>query len=476
MRLRVNNSLAIKIKEISFAFIANLISMLISMIVTLLLPERLGVTDYSYFQLYIFYVGYVGLLHFGWADGIFLRYGGKYYEELDKSIFNGQLRAFSVFQVLVSAILFALMMLGSPQQDKKYVYICVLLISVFTNIKYFVQYILQGTGRIREYASMVIADKMVYIVLVIIFLLMEQKKFWLYIAAHMTGMMVSLVYGLWCCKDILQNPPSGLMTTWIEAKENIVSGIKLMIAQLSSQMIIGIVRQFIELQWSVETFGKVSLSLSISNLLMLLINAIAIVLFPLLRRMDKEKLVHAYAKIRSVLMVPMFIMMAFYYPTKVVLSWWLPNYVESLRYLALLFPMCVFESKMSMLVNTYLKTLRKEKIIMRVNLGVMTLSLLLSMVNVFLLKNLDLAVFSIVILLGIRSVIAEFALSRYLDVQVICDIIIEIMMVITFIVCSWMIQGLVGMGIYVLFVIAYCTWKRKEITNILKKVSVRSGR
>ena len=319
---------------------------------------------------------------------------------------------------------------------------------------------------------MVIVDKIVYIVLVMAFLLAGKTQFLGYIAANMTGVVVSLIYGLWCCKEILQNPPSNFRTTMAETKENLVSGIKLMIAQLSSQLIIGIVRQFIELQWSVETFGKVSLSLSISNLLMLLINAVAVVLFPMLRRMNKKMLVPVYGQIRSVLMVPLFILMVFYYPAKVVLSWWLPNYAESLRYLALLFPMCVFESKMSMLVNTYLKTLRKEKLIMRVNLGVMALSLLLSVINVFLLKNLDLAVFSIVILLGIRSVIAEFALSRYIGVQVTSNIIIEIMMVTVFIVSSWMVQGLTGMGIYGLFVVAYCIWKRREIARILKKVIV----
>ena len=37
----------------------------------------------------------------------------------------------------------------------------------------------------------------------------------------------------------------------------------------------------------------------------------------------------------------------FYYPIKLILSTWLPQYADSLRYMALLFPICIYESKMS---------------------------------------------------------------------------------------------------------------------------------
>ena len=53
----------------------------------------------------------------------------------------------------------------------------------------------------------------------------------------------------------------------------------------------------------------------------------------------------------------------FYYPLKIILTRILPGYAESIRYMALMFPVCIFDSKISLLVNTYLKALRKEKAI-----------------------------------------------------------------------------------------------------------------
>ncbi|MDS2648391.1 hypothetical protein RKV05_00210, partial [Streptococcus pneumoniae] len=79
-----------------------------------------------------------------------------------------------------------------------------------------------------------------------------------------------------------------------------------------------------------ETFGKVSLTLSVSNLLMTFINAIGLVVFPLLRRTKAENLPKIYSNLRNVLMLIMFAILLIYYPLKIVLDRWLPAYQDAL--------------------------------------------------------------------------------------------------------------------------------------------------
>ena len=43
------------------------------------LPRYLSLYDYGTWQLFLFYFSYVGFLHFGWEDGIYLRYAGFNY-------------------------------------------------------------------------------------------------------------------------------------------------------------------------------------------------------------------------------------------------------------------------------------------------------------------------------------------------------------------------------------------------------------
>ena len=59
----------------SYAVASNLIQLIISTLVILVLPRLIGVEEYGFWQLYLFYVSYVGFAHLGWIDGIYLKYG-----------------------------------------------------------------------------------------------------------------------------------------------------------------------------------------------------------------------------------------------------------------------------------------------------------------------------------------------------------------------------------------------------------------
>ena len=133
-----------------------------------------------------------------------------------------------------------------------------------------------------------------------------------------------------------------------------------MFANIASMLIIGIVRYGISIGWDITTFGKISLTLNVSNFLMVFISAVSVVLFPLLKHMEWGQLSNLYIRIRNCLSILILGAMIFYYPMKSLLSWWLPKYADSLIYMAVLFPVCLFECKVTLLVNTYLKSMRQE--------------------------------------------------------------------------------------------------------------------
>ena len=183
-------------------------------------------------------------------------------------------------------------------------------------------------------------------------------------------------------------------------------------------LIIGIVRFGIERAWDVSTFGKVSLTLSISKMVMIFINAVGIIMFPILRRTSKEKLAGIYSTLRDFLMVLLLAILILYYPLKTFMAAWLPQYAESLLYMALVFPMFIYEGKMALLINTYLKTLRREKVMLKINLIVMFLSLVMTYVTTQIFVSLDVAILNIIVLLAIRSAFAESYLAKELGIKV----------------------------------------------------------
>ena len=72
------------IRNIIYSFSAQTVSIILSVLMSLLVPKMLGVEDFSYWQLFLFYLSYVGFFHFGITDGVYLKNGGISYENLNK--------------------------------------------------------------------------------------------------------------------------------------------------------------------------------------------------------------------------------------------------------------------------------------------------------------------------------------------------------------------------------------------------------
>ena len=463
----MNTKLRNILENITYTFTANILTMLISIIMTLILPKFLGVTDYSYYQLYIFFISYVGFFHFGWIDGIYLKIGGMEYNDLEKSNYVTQFWMLNVLEIIIAAIISIFALFTIKNIDKSFVLISTSVCGVITILRTYLLFILQSTNRIKEYAKYTRVDRFIYFALVIVFLFLGFKNYKIILYIDIFSKLVALVLCANKMKDIVFGKLNISKNTLLEIFENISIGIKLMLANIASTLIIGVVRFGIQKNWDIETFGKISLTLNISNLLMTFINAVAVIMFPLLRREEESNLPKIYVILRNTLMIFLYMMLIFYYPIKLILSTWLPQYADSLRYMALLFPICIYESKMSMLINTYLKSFRKEKSMLIINTISLILSLILTILSVFILNNLTWAILSIVFLLGFRCVIGELVLTKVMNILIYKDIILETVLTAIFIISSWFINNMFCSIIYTCFYSIYVFIKRKDIKRTI---------
>ncbi|MFR6485832.1 MAG: lipopolysaccharide biosynthesis protein [Intestinibacter bartlettii] len=463
----MNTKLRNILENITYTFTANILTMLISIIMTLILPKFLGVTDYSYYQLYIFFISYVGFFHFGWIDGIYLKIGGMEYNDLEKSNYVTQFWMLNVLEIIIAAIISIFALFTIKNIDKSFVLISTSVCGVITILRTYLLFILQSTNRIKEYAKYTRVDRFIYFALVIVFLFLGFKNYKIILYIDVFSKLVALVLCANKMKDIVFGKLNISKNTLLEIFENISIGIKLMLANIASTLIIGVVRFGIQKNWDIETFGKISLTLNISNLLMTFINAVAVIMFPLLRREEESNLPKIYVILRNTLMIFLYMMLIFYYPLKLILSTWLPQYADSLRYMALLFPICIYESKMSMLINTYLKSFRKEKSMLIINTISLILSLILTILSVFILNNLTWAILSIVFLLGFRCVIGELVLTKIMNILIYKDIILETVLTAIFIISSWFINNMFCSIIYTCFYSIYVFIKRKDIKRTI---------
>ena len=116
--------------------------------------------------------------------------------------------------------------------------------------------------------------------------------------------LIVTLWGMSRIKDMLQVNMISLKELVPEIFDNINIGSKLMLSSIASMLILGTIRFFVQQRWSIETFGKLSFTLSISNMFLTFVNAVGIVMFPLLRRTNQQRLPELFRILRD-LFVPL---------------------------------------------------------------------------------------------------------------------------------------------------------------------------
>lgn len=466
--MRKTNSV---IRNIIYAFGAQGFSMLLSVLMALFLPKVLGVTDYSYWQLFIFYISYAGFFHFGFNDGVYLKQGGKDYDKLDHSQLNSDLMISTIAQITLGIIV-AYVSTGilHLEEERIFTIIATIFYVVLCNYSGFLSYILQVSNRIKEYSLSVVIDKIGFMAVVVIGIATKYSQFKIYIICYILSKMVSTIFVMYRCKKLIKAKPVPVTLAIKDAIENIQIGLNLTVSNVASMLILGVGRSMIDSHWGVEAFGKFSLALSLSNFFLQFISQVSLVLFPAFRRLSEEKISDYYEKLRLALSLVLSGMMLGYMPLYYLLSLWLPQYAVSLRYMVILLPICIFDGKMNMLCNTYLKVLRKEKMLLRINFISLATSFLLCSVSTYILNNIYAVIVSMVFSIAFRSVIAETFLSRYFGKSIELNIISEIALTVIFVVSTWFLGAVVGFCAYACVYTIFFLSKKQQVVSMIKEI------
>ncbi|WP_367294544.1 oligosaccharide flippase family protein [Latilactobacillus sakei] len=441
------------LKNFSYTIFSNLLSLVVSTLVVLIVPKLIGIDDYGYWQVYLFYTTYVGLFHLGWFDGIYLRYGGAHYSDLNKSIFNSQI----VLALIVETVFSIIIIIYSffiTDKNMSYIVVTTAITMVIMNMGQLFLYILQITNQIRKYALFTVIGRASYMFLIILILLLGVRSFRILILADLISRVCSLVFGIYACRELVFRKLKITIVDLKEAETNILVGIKLLIANFSSNLVVGVIRLGIQRFWGVAVFGQISLTLNISNLLMTFIGAISLVLFPTLRRI-KSNVEEVYSNLRIILITLLLCGLLLYFPIQFILPMWLPKYKDSLIYMAILFPMCLFDGKFEILINTFMKSLRLEKALLYLNISSVVFSGIITMLNILYLKNLTVMMFSIVLVLAVRSTIGELIIWKILKIREYRQLSLEVIIVGVFISSTWYLNLWLGLMIYLVVLISY---------------------
>ncbi|WP_379945966.1 lipopolysaccharide biosynthesis protein [Enterococcus devriesei] len=467
----MNNKTKSITTNMRYAVTANFAILAVGVILNLFVPKVINVTDFGYWQIYTFYSSFALFLNIGWLDGIYLRFGGEEYEDLNKEIFGTQFWLLLLFQVTISILLIILANLFVSSPDKKTVLVLVSVTSLILNLKFFIIYLFQTTNRIKDYSLISQNDRYIYIFFLLGYFFCGGRSYVMLIIFDIIANVIVTCWGMLRIKDIIFKPLKISSNVLLEVRENISVGINLMISNIASKLMVGVSRIIVENNWDVDTFGKLSLTLSISNMFLTFVNAIGIVIFPVLRKTDRSNMKKIYTEIRPFFVFITYVLLLSFIPIKFVLGVWLPNYRESLNFMILLFPMIVYEGRMSLLVSTYLKVLREERTILAVNLISLVVALFSSLISAYFLQNLNLTVASILIVIMVRCILAENRLIKKMNMNIRNENIFETLLTLLFIISNIFFNNVIAFIVYLVCITVFFVQKKENILKGVKNFS-----
>lgn len=351
-------------------FSVDLVAKFFSIISFLFLPKFLNIVDYSYIQLYFFYISFAGFLHLGLVDGMYLRLAGGAHFDLDRDLIASQFRVFILSEVCILLIVMLFVCVRSENEDFIYLYILVIFSSLAVVGKAYVLCCLQLSGRIDMYIKCTRLDSFIYILGVFFGILFGIRSFLYYIFFDLIAKVVAFIVSVFSLGFISLKFKVDIGRVCGEIIDNVKSGFPLMVANILGLLSIGLLRFSIEKKYGIIEFGKFSLVFQIINIVMMLATSIAMIFYTDTRSFGREQQLERFDAIEKLFQYISPFILCLVVPFYLLIKVWLPRYAESLPILLVTFPICMLLSRQIVLIVNFLKVWRFERSIFVINSGV----------------------------------------------------------------------------------------------------------
>lgn len=458
-------------RNFTFAFGAQGLQFFQSMIWSLLIPKLMGVEQFGYWQLFIFYTQYGGFLSFGLIDGTFLNIGGKEYKNLNYSFLGFQLRAFIFWQIVILApiVIYSFFNLC---QERVFIIAMSSLYIIIYNIMGYLMYVLQAVNNIKcmTFGRMLTSAFFIFSILVLLFL--RTSYFQPYVICYFLCNGVCLIYYMAKMKDIVRNviPTNSEHDDFNLMLRNMKVGFVLLISNICGMLVLGFGRFMVDEVWGIKAFSVVSFAFMFINFFMTFIQQGSLVLFPELRRWEYDKIRSFYIKMRKIISVLFPVVLLAYAPICYFVEFWLPQYIESVKYLLYLLPLCIFDTKMNLLCNTLFKVYNRVNSLLICNILALLSSVFGILISLFIIKSMVAVVIAMLLAIVIRSIFAEVLLSKIIDTSPVWkNISIELCLLTIFVISNVWLGINWAFVLYFIIISLHFYNNRKELKRLIAR-------
>lgn len=364
-------------KNILRIFSANFLTMISGILIGFVVPAVLSVDSYAYLKTYTFYISYIGFLHLGFVDGMYIKYGGKELVDLDKSEFKLEHRIFILFQIIITIIC-----LGIAFLRKDIILFLFSLSIVPINTFAFFSLFYQSVGEFKKYANITYVYTIIYLVLnVLLAIVFRSKNYILYCITSIIANVIVFIYLE--IRYIIQF--KGIKAKYdSKVWNNIKVGFFILLGNLSVMMFYAIDRWFIKLFYTVNDFAYYSFAISMLNIINLLIGSISIAFYNYL---SKDENIEKIKKLKDYFIILGVFASLGYFVFAGIVNVILKKYIPSLNIIAVSFAAYPYMIVINALYVNLYKTRKDEKRYFKVVVMMVLISTVYNTIAMLLDKN-----------------------------------------------------------------------------------------
>ena len=459
-------------RNVRFVLVSQVLVLVLGILKTLLIPIVLGVGDFAYWQIYVFYITYVGLFTLGFNDGIYLRYGGTEYAALATPRMRASIRLYLFYLLGVTILMLFVCTFDADSNKRTVLYLACLNIVLMGMMAVF-SFVLQATGRLRQFGIVNAIDKVLFLIFLLGLFLFGAKSFIWFVAAELVAKLVTLWWMGASCPELIKGKVDDWQGVLAEVRENVSCGMKLMFANLSGMLVLGIGRVVIEYWGTLENYAFYAFGVSMTNLALVALTSVSIVLYPMLKRLPEDRYLHYYDHANGKLFLFSIIMLGGYFPVVWLILHAIPKYSPVIPYLNLLFVVTVLQGKMQLLNNNYYKAMRFEGKMLRANLESLAVAALLSGTLYALHRSVMSIAIATLLTMIYRVYMSEWFLRRAMGGPGHGNILIEVLAFALFISMTSVFDYRIAFVMFFLSFIVYAGYARHDF-QALVRVIIRS--
>ena len=344
------------VRNVTLVVISNLLTLLSGILSGFLVPKIMGVTEYGFFKTFALYSSYVGVFHFGFIDGILLKYAGKDIDKLDKNHFRLLSRFMMVFETIIAAIGAGVSLLFLPN-NLKLIFLFVALNLLGTNMTTYFEYIVQITMNFKQLSIRSVIRTSIQVlvvgVLCLLFFAFNVKiEPFVYIGIIVAINFLLFFWYLITYRDFVFGQSEKF--SFNKISEYFKYGFPLLCSNLVVMLILAIDQIFVNVLFDTETYAYYAFAYSMISLITTATNAISTVLFPTLKKKEIENQ-DDYSKFSSYMLIFAALCLLAYQVFVFIVTHFLEKYESSLIILRIIIATVLVTSPISVVKYNFYK-------------------------------------------------------------------------------------------------------------------------